>query len=178
MTDNEKVLNELEKKYLNDTSCCSHIPASWAVEIFDLLKKIDSLWGIKKNEDIYQGGWSYRGLKYYLDDFFIGIGLKDLPIGWKDQSPEARKKQRKQRFPGYNIFEPLKSEAYHQYRMLYAKVYNRIKKPKVVIDQVKIKFGSLRLYFQVEDETIHKAINILINEVEDKLSSKGSYGSI
>jgi hypothetical protein len=163
-------------KYLDRSSCMSHIPYAWASEILDLMVYIDTNFGIArethtdelmiKTSDV---------LDCILSILFYPV--KEIFVNFTNEikSPNSnRSSLLKMRLIYRNYVYSIGYGLRRSRLTLVNPFINWFLKPKVNLLQVKEKFGTLRVYFSCT-VPIDDCIEMAIKETEVKLSVKGAY---
>lgn len=172
--ENNKFLQKLDEKYFDRSICSPHCPVSWAPEVWALLERLNKEFGIARNTQTIRA---------------YNVDKKDILISIKNGFINARyelKREAKRRDNGpltkktrvLNSIKALKEgfvRAFKGVSVLYINpILNKVLRPKIVLSQVKEKFGYLTLYLSY-DEKYKEYINGLIHETVVKLATKGAY---
>ncbi len=157
------------QKFLSVSECRSHIPDAWAVEVLQLLEKIDSEIGIIKSTDRLDG-FLVEGnlLKWFIVRPWARLYLNYM-TEWR-----AHKKFISIRTV-LSIFAHAIQESFPHMRVLYVNpILNAVRKPRFRLVQAKEKHGQLKLYFKCPD-IFESWVEKQIMETEVRLSVKGAY---
>jgi hypothetical protein len=164
--------------YLRRTRCGSDCPDSWAVEVLELVKKVEKLYGIRYHAST-RWGYSSEGDIKHLTWLVKDLLGKPYIHTYGEMKKPTTMDYIKKWFTG--LPERLSSFSsrindYVRY-VLWGRFYNWYRKPQVSLDQIKEKFGTLRFYFSAP-YWIDKHVDEMIMETEIKLSEKGAYYSL
>lgn len=176
-TDRNRKFQKKAMKLVAERSRCScDVPLAWAEEVYELLSRIEKQYGIEYDLSSFYG-WMYNSTLFYL---FLEAPFKALTHN-RSRVPEHMLKYYDQRSFFYKVKSNIATffKSYHYaFRVLYRNVkgtiYNKRRKPAVSIQQVKEKFGELRIYFSARDE-VSAEIDHEIRKVEVALAKKGAY---
>ena len=137
------------------------------------------------NNVIYAKSWNTRENKGYsnrLSKYLRNcLCMSDCPLAWAkevsilleglDKKYGIKRSVDKRYHRGFG-------STFHNLFLFYIKIenalYNFIKKPQISLDQVKEKYGELRVYYSASEE-VSEIIDELIHETEVKLAIKGAY---
>jgi len=137
---------ELEKKFLPRSHYAPSCPIGWAPEVLAMLSKLDSEFGIYRNESTING--------YFIlprNIYRTILNLVQHPIRTMNYISNTAK---------VHYLNP---------------VLNRLLKPKIRLDQIKEKYGALRVYTTTNNRFLDDYIDECVKEVEIKLAIKGCY---
>ncbi len=171
--ENKKYQDKLGKLMKYKARCGTYAPNGWAPELYEMMSSLDEMYGIRYNL-AFKEWWtlknSWEGLlarpvkalfgpdkhlrKYESNNVFVR--------GWK---------RIKAAFRLYTFYlERL-------WITNYAEFYNWWYKPLIQIDQIKEKYGELRIYHSSPDG-LYEFVEKLAAEVEVKIALKGAYRPI
>lgn len=167
--ENRQAYEALEKEY-GSMTCAFSCPLAWAPDVLKLLREIDAEFGIKKNDSAYQDGWLYIYSPWKLAKNLLKLFKKKPDFCWSKDMPEFDYRAK----VIIDFFYLLKRTLVNLPKMIKAKIYNYWYRPKVSIDQVKEKFGSLRVYYEC-DAVYTPIISHKIGLTEKTLEEKGLY---
>lgn len=181
--ENRAALKTLEKKFFDRSICYPDCPVAWAPEVLNLLNTIDEEFGIALNTSTMrsyyiQGDpikWFITGpVKNTISTFYEKfIKRPDPQYEWeiKDRNQPISTRLIKVVNSGLH---PIKYGLKALKITKINPIINHIRKPKVTLNQVKEKYGELRIYFTSPDY-LEKHIEHLIAKTEIKLAIKGCY---
>lgn len=152
----------------NKTTCGCSVPASWAKEVYELLEYLDKEFGIAYNMPYEAPQDPIKLLAYLFLAPLSGLFKKGR---WE--------REHKHFFAlvSYRIRACIRDIKFRWQRFYFTvkkNIVNSITKPKIRIDQVKEKYGELRIYYGSVDY-LDEYIDEKIREVEIKLALKGAY---
>lgn len=178
--ENNAALKKLDKKFFDRSICSPDCPAAWAPEVLELLERLDKEFGIARNTSTLrayriQGNPLEWFIKMPFENFISSVSREFL----KEPS-EYRKTKGLLSFK--EKLKVVKDATLHgvRYGIKAMKVrylnpvLNNIFKPKIVLSQVKEKYGSLTMYLDIEGNN-EQYVYDLVRETEIKLALKGCY---
>jgi hypothetical protein len=186
--ENHGFVDRLNKEFFMRTDCGSDCPLSWAQEVYQLLKELDTKYGIAYQTTTI-GGYYFQGgnpfHRIFIQPFKSCFQLFVVNEKWKELAAYSDLKSKPllekiKAIPGtfgHGVSYGVRT-TFHQAR---AYVMNLIKRPKIHISQVKEKYGTLRVYYDVRDHNppdLNEIVQQMIDETEKKLSRKGAYYKI
>lgn len=182
-SENRKYMRKLETKYLHRSVCSPSCPVGWAKDVYDLLEHLNSEFGIAYNETSIDG-FMVRGNP--LKDIFIRpiTGFMSSvyssfikPHFSKDYVSTYYGKMSLSSRIGVALrafYFPIEYGVRSIMRMTIYPALNKIRRPKIVLSQVKEKYGELNVYYSAPDY-LNDYIDLKIRETEIKLAMKGCY---
>jgi len=184
-TENNKALRKKVLDFLGPRSgCVCDVPAAWAQEVSWLISWMNSKFGIRYELSTHFG--------YFVDRNFFKLLFVNPWMSLThnySRIPEHLKRYRTRKV-WYKAFAKNISSAYSELkhslkiikRQIVGRLHNWRKDPTITISQVKEKFGSLRIYYSINDpvnqKSIEEDIEFHIKSAEIMLSQKGAYYSI
>jgi hypothetical protein len=177
--ENRKAFKELEKKYFNKSICSPSCPLSWAVEVLDLMSHLDDEFGFKHNTTTIR---AYRVNGNFFE-WFIVSPLRSIFIESFEYLFKPKKYHEKiflKRLIGlpkrtFSGFIGAFKYGFKAFGPKYLNKYrNKYSKNRIVLDQIKEKFGMLNIYFS-SDPAYEEYIDKEIIKCEIKLAMKGAY---
>ena len=169
------------------SDCKSSVPLSWAREVYFFLNLLEQKYGIAYATSTMDGYYLPKGIRGWFSELVV-IPIKRLPSlikrlykdvfkepsKWKLKHTPTRMDRVRDTLFGYGG----RSGYFYGYRALkhviYGRLYNRIKNPRIHLSQFKEKFGYVTVYFNASEE-IEKEVNSYINKLQYALSKKGAY---
>lgn len=172
--ENNAALKKLDEKYFDRSICSPSCPVGWAPEVLEMLERINNEFGIARNTQTIR---AYRVDKSMLELIFkttyVNARYALKTVKDRREGKVYSIKERVQRAKD----EAIESLEYARkvFMMRYVNdLINKVLRPKVVLSQIKEKYGYLTLYFNSPPE--HEAyIRGLVREVTIKLATKGCY---
>ena len=180
-------LSKLESKYFDKSSCSPDCPLAWSVDVLELFETLDKELGFQQNESTIRG-YRINGspLEWFIKNpvknlfYAFKTNILNVPNKWESHLGKSTGK----RVPASinnrlldTLKEFVKPIAYGfkacKVRYINPKL-NKILKNKIVLGQLKEKFGYLRIYFQAPD-AYEDFINNEIRKCELRLALKGCY---
>jgi len=157
---------------INRSDCCSDVPLAWAKEVHELMIEIDREYGIAYST-MTNGGYRYRGsmLKMLFVLPFTNLFQKP-PEYIADLLPKNIVSVVWRKIKGFK--DSIRYGVASCYKQLYARTYNKIRKPRVSLGQVKEKFGDLTIYFNCDNDYIDSHVDDLIRKAKIKIAAKGA----
>ena len=179
--ENRKALEKLQKKFFDKSYAYPDCPVGWAPEVLELLETLEKEFGFEYNTGTMQSYFIQGGaLNHFLIDPFKGLyhavrfNFIDKPVeSWEIKNRNKPLFERlKKVLDGF--IHPI-SYGIRAFRIIRINpILNKIKKPKLRLDQVKEKYGTLRIYFSSPDY-LEEYVEKLIAQCEVKLAMKGCY---
>lgn len=168
---NNAALKRLDEKFFDRSICSPRCPVGWAPEVLELLERLDKEFGIARNTQTIRA--------YRVDDSMFELIFKRTFNNVKYAFKEIR---RNKRYTLKKRFQDARKElvgsfnyASKVFMMRYINgIINKVLRPKVVLSQIKEKYGYLTIYFDCAPEH-EDYINGLVREVTVKLATKGAY---
>lgn len=182
-SENRKYLRKLEDKYLHRSECSASCPVSWAKDVHDLFEHLNSEFGIAYNETSIDGFMIKGSL---IKDIFIRpiVGFMSSiysalikPYFSEDYVSTYYRKMSLSSRIGVALrafYYPIEYGARSIMCMTIYPLLNKIRKPKIVLSQIKEKYGELNIYFTAPD-WLKEHLDLKIRETELKLAMKGCY---
>lgn len=157
------------QRFLSVSECRSHVPDAWAVEVLQLLEKIDDEIGIIKSTERLDGLF----IEGDLLKWFIVRPWSRLYLGYASEWKAHKKFMRIRDV--LSTFAVAVQEGFSYMKVLYVNpILNAARKPRFRLIQVKEKHGQLMLYFKCPD-IFESWVERQIRETEVRLSVKGAY---
>lgn len=181
--ENKAALKKLVEKYFARSRCYPDCPVSWAPEVLELLETLDKELGISYNTDTSYGYYITFNLvsQLFIQPFKdAGSTFYDNFIKRIDGRSEYEVKKRSKpvlvRLASvFDSFMTSPKYCLKAFKIRYInQLLNLIYKPKLTLDQVKEKYGGLRIYFTTS-EFYEPYVEHLIAKTEIKLALKGCY---
>lgn len=181
--ENKAAFKKLDEKFFDKSVCSPSCPNGWAPEVLELLETIEKEYGIVYNTSTIRA--------YYVQgkpfDHFITGPFKNAWNSFYSNfietiDPEKTWQVERRNKPVTTRLKKVFDSALDSIR--YGKrafrithinpILNKIYKPKVVLSQVKEKYGELRIYYSAP-EHLEPIIEKMIAKTEVKLALKGCY---
>lgn len=158
--------------------CMSDVPRAWAKEVYQLLNFINKKYGIQYDLS------SFRGWRVDQRVFVLLVKKPFMSLTHNyNRVPDHLKKYYTKKPLHKKILSNIENAISNisqgisiLYRDVIGSIYNKLRKPQVRIDQVKEKYGTLRVYCSASPE-IEEEIDRLIKSLEVSLCYKDAYYS-
>jgi hypothetical protein len=171
--------------FLNRTDAYSYCPVDWTPEVLELLEELDNTLGIKRNTQTIDGMLIEKSYKSYIKiaiESFYYFSKRTIQYGWQYENKYGYKRsdtiEKNALQKTKSIFDLSMFPIVHALKAIKAKtinnILNKIHKPKIVITQIKEKYGTLRLYY-IADPIYRTYVDDLIKKAEVKLAKRGVY---
>ena len=185
---NNAALKELENLIFDKSGASPSCPVSWAPEVLELFKTLESELGIAYNDSTMRGYY----LQGNLTNWFLTQPIKNFFEAFNSnflKTPKERIYDEKGKWTGNHKVRPFFTRvksvflAVHHslgygrraFRVKYINpILNKIYKPKIVLGQVKEKYGSLRVYYSCS-KAYEGWVDEQIAMCEVKIAAKGAY---
>lgn len=184
--ENRAALAKLERKFFHKSECRADCPVAWAPEVLELMETLEKELGFAYNTKTI-GGYYIKGTPYdwFVKEPFGGIvsafksNILNKPRDWTKPRGENGFRPYKTiggRFLGFlgGFFGPM-GYGLRALKMKYVHpLLNKILRPKIVLGQLKEKYGYLTCYFHTTD-AYREFVDIEIRKCSLKLALKGCY---
>lgn len=174
--ENRKALKKLNSKFFDRSYCAPDCPTSWAPEVLELLETINNELGIARNTS------SNRGYMIGGDliDWFIATPISSMYHTFIYEFFTVSKYKTERTFI-QKVFKVIDvgisriRSGVNSFKVAFINHYlNKLTKPKFKLDQIKEKYGELRIYYSCAgayEEWVERQIKM----TEIKLAKKGVY---
>jgi hypothetical protein len=180
---NIAAFKKLQSKYFSRSFCYPSCPLAWAPEVLELLETLDKEFGLRYNDSTIMayhvkldpiGNLLIGPIRNGFSEFYSCFVEKVDPDS--EWSIAKRNKSKTERL--IRVWNSANNTIKYELKGYIIKfinpILNKVLRPKVSLDQIKEKYGTLRLYYS-GPEYAEEFINKLILKTEIKLSLKGAY---